>query len=78
MTLSRIVDVGVDASFEDILQWGLALVSQGSRSTRTHFEVIRFGMWLVQESRQMDVQEGRNVTEVEQTYVPEVDRFLVK
>lgn len=40
--------------------------------------MVGFGVRLAQEPGQVDVQEGRDVTEVEQTDVTEVDRFLVK
>ena len=49
-----------------------------SQLIRTHLEVIGFGVRLIQEPRQVDVEERRDVPEVEQTNVAEVYRFLVK
>ena len=38
--------------------------------------MFRFSVWFTQEIRQMDVQERRNMTGVEKTDVPQVNRFF--
>lgn len=43
-----------------------------------YLEVLRLGVRFLQQSRQMNVQEGGNVAEVEQANVPQVNRFLVQ
>jgi hypothetical protein len=69
--LGRIVDVWVDTTLEDI------------------FEFLRFGVSSLGQPGEMNVQEGRtgistvvtsnsHVTEVEETNVPKIDRFLMK
>lgn len=49
-----------------------------SQLALAHLEVLGLGVWLVQKPRQVDVQKGRNVTEVEQTDMTKVDRFLIQ
>lgn len=74
VTLCGVIYSRVNTALENILMYVRA--SQGKHKNKTNFENFRLGVWFTQEVRQMNVQERRDMTSVEQTDVPQIDRFF--
>ena len=80
MTLSWVIDIRVNTALYGNPSEPNRVRPDKTKSTYLEdvFELVRFSMRLVQEPREMDIQECRNVSAVEQANMAQVNRFLEK